>query len=130
MGTHFLKQNDNQLNSIKHVIEFINQPKSDKQVVVYNYLLPSAEFYTGKKIITLNNGHNTVQRETLFEKNDDWKNYLVNIQTELGIKRADSILNSNSVLITRKKHDLPESLNSLVRNLKNRKEFGSWVLYY
>ena len=72
LGAHFLMQNDNQVNSIKHVIEFIDRnPKSDKQVVVYNYLLPSAEFYTGKKIITLNNGHNTVQRETLFEKNDD-----------------------------------------------------------
>ena len=130
-GTQFLKLNDAQLNSTKKVFEFVNNELPNKQnIVVYNYLLASAQFYSDKNVITLNDGHNTVQRETQFETNDQWKDYNLNLSTEGGKKQAKQVLEHNAVLITRKKRDLPDYYSYLRQPLPHRKEIGTWVIYY
>lgn len=129
-GTQFLIQNEENLSSPKKAIEFINNLDNTNNILVYNYLISSAPFYSNKNIITLNNGHNTVQRETQFEKNLNWKNSLINLKTEEGREKTELLFNNNSVLLTRKKHQLPKKLNYLKENLKHRKDFGNWVVHY
>lgn len=130
-GTQFLKLNDSELNSTREVFKFINTKLPQKEnIVVYNYLIASSQFYSDKKVYILNDGHNTVQRETQFETSTNWKDYNFNLHTENGINKAKNILNKNAVLITRKKHDIQEHNKYLKRNLPNRKEIGTWVIYY
>jgi len=131
-GTIILIENEDQLHSTRHAINYINNDLSNTQnILVYNYLLPSAKFYSDKKnIITLNNGHNTVDRDTQFETNLKWKNNLFDLKTEKGIQQTDSILKHESVLISRKKDKLPDYLDFLNYSPYHKKEFGKWVIYY
>jgi len=130
-GTIILTENQDRLNSTKHAIKFINnQLKDVKNIVVYNYLMPSTKFYSDKPIITLNDGHNTANRETQFETNLKWKQHLIDVRTENGRQRADSILKHESVLISRKKVELPDYLDFLNHPPFQKKEFGKWVIYY
>ena len=131
VGNDFLIQNQANLKSTKPVMAFIAKELKDTQTIfAYNYLLPSAEFYSDKKIVTLNNGHNTVQRETQFESDDHWKPYNLDVQTEDGIKQALEGVKTNAVLIVRKKIDIRRSHNNLVENFKHTKDFGVWRIYY
>lgn len=130
-GNGILAQNQDELNSTRPATDFIENELNDvKNIVVYNYLMPSVKFNSSKNVITLNNGHNTVQRETQFESNLNWKDHLIDLKTESGQQRADSILRNNSVLISRKREVLPDYLDFLNLAPYQKKVFGKWVIYY
>ena len=130
-GNGVLAQNEDLLNSTKPATDFIEHELSDiKTIVVYNYLMPSVKFNSNKKVITLNNGHNTVQRETQFETDIKWKDHLIDLKTESGQQQADSILKHESVLISRRREVLPDYLDFLNHAPYQKKVFGKWVIYY
>ncbi|MGM5470769.1 ArnT family glycosyltransferase [Flavobacteriaceae bacterium LMO-SS05] len=130
-GNVFLIENEDQLNSTKPVLDFINNHLNDiENIVVYNFLLPSAKFYSNKNIITLNNGHNTVERELQFETDLKWKYHLIDLKTKIGRQQTDSIVKYQSVLISRKSEKLPDYLDFLNHTPYQKKEFGKWVIYY
>ena len=130
-GNDILIENEDQLNSTKHTMNFINDHLNDiENIVVYNYLLPSTKFYSNKNIITLNNGHNTVAREVQFETNSKYEKHLIDLNTEIGRQQTDSIVKYHSVLISRKRDKLPNYLDFLNHNPYHKKEFGKWVIYY
>jgi 4-amino-4-deoxy-L-arabinose transferase len=130
-GNAILTENEDQLNSTKHAVNFINNNLNDiENIVVYNYLLPSTKFYSNKNIITLNNGHNTVAREVQFETNFKYEHHLIDLKTEIGKQKTDSIIKHSSVLISRKKDHLPDYLDFLNHSPYEKKEFGKWVIYY
>ena len=130
-GNGILAQNEALLNSTKPAIDFIDNDLSDiENIVVYNYLMPSVQFNSNKMVITLNNGHNTVERETQFETDVKWKDYLYDLNTESGKAKTITILQSKSVLISRKKEKLPDYLDFLNQSPYQKKEFGNWVIYY
>lgn len=131
MGTDFMIQNQASLNSTKPVMNFISQELPEvNTILVYNYLLPSAEFYSKKKIVTLNNGHNTVQRETQFESNDNWKYFNLDLRTGNGREKTISTLQKSTVLITKKKYNIDSKALFLLENFKHYKDFGVWRIYY
>lgn len=130
-GTQFMIQNESALNSPKQAFQFINSDLSQtKNILVFNYLLASAEFYSEKNIITLNYGHNTVQRETQFETDLNWKKNLIDLKSDSGNIQTQKLLESNSVLIMRKRDKSQPYIKSIEQHLKNKKEFGTWVVYY
>ena len=130
-GNGILVENEDLLNSTKPAIDFIDHDLTDiKNIVVYNYLMPSVKFNSNKTVITLNNGHNTVQRETQFETNLKWKDYLIDLKSESGRQQADAILRHESVLISRKREVLPDYLDFLNHAPYQKKVFGKWVIYY
>lgn len=130
-GTSFIIKNESQLNSTKSVFEFVkNNVPEDSNIVIYNYLMPSAQFYMDKPIITLNNGHNTVKRETQFEANENWKKTNIDLRTEAGMKRAEAVINENTVFITRTKYKLNDPIKALMSELTSNKTFGNWIIYY
>ncbi len=128
----FFGRNDTQINSLKDVMNFIENeiPSKKENIVVYNYLLPSASFYANQKIITINDGHNTVKRDLRFEKDEQWRNYLIDANTPAGLITLDSLFAKNIVLITRKKHQLAKDLQYLQKNLVHKKSFDKWIIYY
>ncbi|NNL82629.1 MAG: glycosyltransferase family 39 protein, partial [Winogradskyella sp.] len=51
-GTSFIAENESKLNSTKAVFEYVkNYLPEESTIVVYNYLMPSAQFYMDKPII-------------------------------------------------------------------------------
>ena len=130
-GTQFLIKNESLLNSPKKAIQFVNSDlKVTKNILVYNYLLASTEFYSDKNIITLNNGHNTVQRETQFETDLTWQTNLIDIRTAEGKLRTKKILDEKSVLLVRKRDQFKKYIKHIEPSFKNKKDFGTWVVYY
>lgn len=130
-GTQFLIKNESLLNSPKKAIQFVNNDLKDtKNILVYNYLLASTEFYSDKNIITLNNGHNTVQREIQFETDENWQNNLIDIRTNEGDLTTKKLLDEKSVLLVRKRDQFKKYITHIEPSFKNKKEFGTWVVYY
>lgn len=124
--------NDIQINSIKTIMEYINTDEDLKtrNIVVYNYLLSSASFYSNNKIITINDGNDIANRDTRFEKNENWRNSLIDAKNEVGLLKLDSIFSKKIVLFTRKRHQLPKRLKHLQAKLPNKKDFDKWIIYY
>jgi len=130
-GNGVLAQNESQLNSTKPAVDFIeNDLKDIQNILVYNYLMPSVKFNSNKTVITLNDGHNTVQRETQFETNLKWQDHLIDLSTEIGRQRTESLLKNHSVLVSRKNKEFPNYLDFLEHDPYQKKEFGKWVIYY
>ena len=128
----FFNSNEIQVNSVKPIIEHIKNDTqlSEKTIVVYNYLLPSASYYANAPIITINNGHNTVKRDVRFQSDTSWKQFLIDASSESGLNQLDSLSSSNIILFTRRKHQLPENLTFLQQNLTNTIDFDKWIIYY
>ncbi|NLP58316.1 glycosyltransferase family 39 protein [Lutibacter sp. B1] len=131
-STLFFNSNEIKINSVKPILNFIenNASLKDRKVVIYDYLLPSASFYSNENIYTISNGHNTVKRDVRFEENDGWKNYLIDVKTPEGITQLDSLLKKDIVLITRKNRPLADNLQSKQTKLNNEIIFGKWTLFY
>ena len=130
-GTQFLIQNESALNSPKKAIQFINTDlNKTKNILVLNYLLASTEFYSDKNVVTLNYGHNTVQRETQFETDSKWEENLIDLKTDEGKIKTKNLLDSNSVLIMRKRDKFIDGIKFIEQHFKHKKEFGTWIVYY
>jgi 4-amino-4-deoxy-L-arabinose transferase len=130
-GTQFLIQNEDLLNCPKKAIHFIdNDLQGIDNILVFNYLLASTNFYSDKNIVTINNGHNTVQRETQFEKDANWKENLIDLKTESGKQKVKEFIVNNSVLLMRKRDKFRDEVKFVELAYTHKKEFGKWVVYY
>ncbi len=132
-GMFFMKNNSAEINSIRDVSKFIENIDSspDKSVLVFNYLLNSAPFYINGNIVTINAGHDTTQRNTQFQTDDNWKKNLINWEGTAQIPYLTSLVNNpKSILMVRKKDMDSEKAHSLQHNYKKRKEFEKWIVYY
>ncbi|MBT8393905.1 MAG: glycosyltransferase family 39 protein [Bacteroidia bacterium] len=130
-GTQFLIKNESSLNSPRKAIQFIDKDLDNiNNVLIYNYLLASTEFYSDKNFITLNKGHNTVQRETQFETDLKWRNNLIDIRTDEGKQKVNNIIQNNSALLLRKKDENKKYIKSIEQRFTNKEDYGSWLLYY
>jgi len=117
--------NESELNSPKPMAEYILKEHENSQVVVFNELLPSLSFYLDRMIVTVNNGKYTTQRETQFESNEDYKEYLIDFKTEES--RLQRLLENNSILIIKKKNKLK---SDFAKSFKHEKVFGKYSLLY
>ncbi|NNL83288.1 MAG: hypothetical protein HKP28_07855, partial [Winogradskyella sp.] len=80
--------------------------------------------------ITLNNGHNTVKRETQFETDKTWKDTNIDLRTDVGMKRAAELIDKHTVFVTRTKYNLKEPIKHLISEMTSSKTFGNWIIYY
>ncbi len=133
LGMFFMKDNNGEINSIRDVSKFVEtvNPSSEKNVLVYNYLLNSAPFYLDGNIVTINAGHNTTQRDTQFQQDVNWKKNLINFNDNSQIPYLRSLVSqTDSFLLFRKKDGNNEKLQILLSNFSKRKEFKKWVVCY
>lgn len=130
---HIFKENELKINSVKPMAEFIKaHSNNNREVLVYNYLLPSLSFYLDEEITTINNGRYTTQREVQFEKNDNWKKHLINYFDKKDRNRilSISIKEKPTFLIKLKKETLPDTLAFFQQHLKHKKDFKKFEVYY
>ena len=133
LSTSIMSHNGSTFNSTKEMIGFINKitPKENKTIVVYDYLLSSIPVYSGDNPITLKLRNNTTNREVQFQKNQEWKDDLWDINDAVMVSRLDSLTRSpNTYLIINKKRGFKDELKYLEPHFKNRQEFVKWLVLY
>jgi len=121
------------INSFQDVSKFIQKEKGKelKSVIIFDDLIPSANFYLDADIITVRaNNYNTF-RETQFEEYTVFKkNYInINVPTELE-KFKNEFKEKELVYIEKKKSPLNDSLSYLLETFTHKIEKDKWVIYY
>ncbi|MET2984213.1 ArnT family glycosyltransferase [Aureibaculum conchae] len=123
-------KNELNVNGAKPITEFIKQENlNDRDILVYNTRKPSIAFGLNKSIISLYNGDESLNRETQFEEDFDWKNYLINMEDESEINYLKQVIEKPTVLLLYKKQ-LPIELNWLKRKYNSKKTMEKWTIYY
>ncbi|WP_053977151.1 ArnT family glycosyltransferase [Mangrovimonas xylaniphaga] len=135
MAQVVLMQNPHLSNSVKPMLAKINeldQSRNDKDtILVYDYLLSSAPFYSNLKTITLHYDHNTSERDLQFQHSEEWKNGLVDLKNENDVFRlAPMCANGNTYMLVRRKKPVAEEFSFLNKSFSHHIDYPNWILYY
>ncbi len=71
-----------------------------------------------------------MQRETQFETDLNWQKNLIDIRTDEGKLMTKKLLDEKSVLIVRKGDQFKKYIKFIEPSFNNKKDFGTWVVYY
>lgn len=125
-------QNPYMINTTKQLAEEIKNEELDgvRNILVYDYRLPSIQFYLDRPVITVHKDDFNAKREVLFEKDDAYKDTYIDIENPEDYNRFEEFLKKNdNILILRRNRNLPDSLKSHLDHYK-MKEAGKWKIYY
>ena len=122
--------NQLKVNSSQPITDFIIKKGLNKRpILVYNTRKPSIAFGLKKSITSLNDGKKSLARETQFETDLKWKNYLIDMKNNTELDSLKNRLKKPTVLLVYKK-SLPQKLIWLSNNYKNKKVIQKWTIYY
>ncbi|CAM1364789.1 4-amino-4-deoxy-L-arabinose transferase [Tenacibaculum sediminilitoris] len=125
-----LAKNELKVNASKPVTDFIiNEGLNSRDVLVYNIRKSSIAFGLNKSIISLYNGHSSLNRETQFETDLNWKKHLINLKNPTELESLHQIVAKPTVLLLYKKQ-LPEKLNWLAEKYTHKKVMEKWTILY
>lgn len=126
MSSYFMSQNPGLINDTHRVTEWIlqNEPKV-KEVIIYNKRLPSVLFNTGLEVISVYDGDESLNRETQFQQNEEWKSTLINLKTDSTWIRNKAP--NHSVWIAKGKIKLPDLKSS--GQWEELKLVDGWKIY-
>jgi 4-amino-4-deoxy-L-arabinose transferase-like glycosyltransferase len=128
-GARFMHYNELKVNGTAPVAAWIEQKGlKDKQVLVYNKILPSLSFNLRKEIISLNDGDTYLKRETYFESSEAWKRNLFDLKKPQEAMQLTPLLNDSSILIVKGK--LSPSALHLRQYFKHEEVMEGWTIYY
>jgi len=128
-STHLLGANPNQFNSMTALVRELRQKQlQDRTILVYDRLLPSLAFTLGRDIISIQDQHQSLQRELQFEKDEQWRSHLLQMNRPEDLVRLRPLLAERSVLVV--KEELPPERQWLADNYRYSKRIGKWLIYY
>ncbi|MDN5353627.1 MAG: hypothetical protein PWQ09_383 [Candidatus Cloacimonadota bacterium] len=129
-GSYGMSKNELEVNSPRPVTDFIIKNKLvHRTILVYNTRKPSIAFGLNKAIVCLNDGSKSLHRETQFENNLQWKNYLIDMHNTSELKFLKKKLEKPSVLIVYK-HEIHDNSKWLKNYYQNVEKIGKWKVYY
>lgn len=99
----------------------------DGKIFVYNKRLPSLAFNTKRMTISVNAGDNSLKRETMFEENDKWQEYLVDAASEA--TKNDEFF-AGSVLIAKQNQKNNSQFKAWNGHYLHKKLVNKWVVYH
>jgi 4-amino-4-deoxy-L-arabinose transferase len=128
-STYFMGANPSLVNDQKNMAIFLQSDLgSAENVLVYDSRLPSLSFATNKNIISLYDGSDDLNRETQFQKDDRWRENLINLREQPDW--LEQHVPARSVLVV-KKAKLSEALEARAKRVfSNQTHIDGWVLYY
>ncbi len=127
---HIMSLNQLKVNSPKPVTDFIiKKGLNDRDIIVYNTRKPSIAFGLNKSIISLYDGSIDLARETQFEQDTVWKQYLIDLKKDDEVARLKDVLEKPTVLLVYK-HPLPNDRLWLIDGYENVKVMEKWSIYY
>lgn len=100
----------------------------DRQVIVYDRLLPSLAFHLDANVVSVNDGNRYLNREVQFETDDGWKNSLFYLTHPQDSARLQAVLPGNSILLV--KGEVKDNTRWLTRDFAKRVLLGEWAVYY
>lgn len=134
LASSIMANNSAITNSTKDMVKFINAKSKGKEktILVYNFLLTSIPFYSeNSNHITIKNTHYTAKREIEFEKDDDYKKTLWDINDEKINSKLEKVLeNSSTFLLLRNKNIDDPKLLDIKKLFMSKKEYPKWTLFY
>jgi 4-amino-4-deoxy-L-arabinose transferase len=124
-----LGQIEAQANGSRPVAERLTElDLAQRPVLVYNELLPSLAFAQGRLPVSLYDGNQALQRETQFERDEAWRQHLINLQNPADTLALGPLLRRHPVVLV--KGELPAERQWLVRSLPEHEHVGPWTIYY
>lgn len=125
-----LAKNELKVNASKPVTDFIiDKNLNTRDILVYNIRKSSIAFGLNKSIISLYNGHGSLNRETQFETGLNWKKHLINLKNPAELENLHQIVEKPTVLLLYKKQ-LPKKLDWLAKKYTHKKIMEKWTIYY
>ena len=121
--------NSSEVNTISPIANFIKKNNlNERQIVVYNELLPSLSFELDKDIVSVYAGNRSLKREVQFEQSTVWQNSLLDTTAEPGLDNLGNLVTNTAVIITKK--ELPPELLARMEGGWKKQTIGKWTLYY
>ncbi len=125
-----MSDNELKVNGSKPITEFLIKENLNKRnILIYNTRKPSIAFGLNKPVVSLYDGSYDLNRETQFEKDLNWKKYLINLKNENELVYLKKLQEKPSVLLLYKQ-ELPKSRKWISEHYPNKKEMDKWVIYY
>jgi 4-amino-4-deoxy-L-arabinose transferase len=129
-ASHIMSVNELKINSPKPVTDFlIKKGLDDREIIIYNTRKPSIAFGLNKPVISVYDGSKDLDRETQFEQDTIWKQYLINMKNDNEILKLKEILKKPSVLIVYK-NSVPENRQWMTKGFEKVKQMEKWTIYY
>jgi len=129
-ASHIMSVNELKINSPKPVTDFlIKKGLDDREIIIYNTRKPSIAFGLNKPVISVYDGSKDLDRETQFEQDTIWKQYLINMKNDNEVLKLQEILKKPSVLIVYK-NSVPENRQWMTKEFENVKQMEKWTIYY
>lgn len=129
MASFIFSSNPSLVKSSESIADFINENNlQNHPILVYNRRLPSLAFNLQKNIISLKDGHYSLNRETVFEKDGKWKKNLI----ELGPSEDEPLLNQylkdDGILLVKNK--IPDHIKWLTDSFDHEVDIGAWRVFF
>jgi hypothetical protein len=107
MASYFFSANPAVVNDTRRVAEWVSTHKEPQdQVFIYNKRLPSISFQCEMPIVSIYDGDESLNRETQFQKDESWKETLINLKTDP--EWIEQAVNQKGFWISKSKKKLPE----------------------
>ncbi|MCC2545434.1 glycosyltransferase family 39 protein [Hymenobacter sp. BT175] len=127
-----LRQNEGSLRSSRPLAEVLQTHNlQNRPVLVFDQLLPSLAFETGRQPISLYFDNDDLKRETQFEPDSTWRQNLISLQEENDPEQDQyllQLLEQKPVLLVKNKIR-PES-EWMLRYFPQHEHVGDWTVYY
>jgi 4-amino-4-deoxy-L-arabinose transferase-like glycosyltransferase len=127
-----MNANEPAINVVKPLAGIIKDkdPRGEKNIIVYDQLLPSLEFYTRKKIITVYNDNSRSRREVQFENDTAaYKKYYFQLPGD-SARLAGMGTTGSYIIITKKNTVLPAAVAALKSKHGRMIQAGEWIIHY
>lgn len=129
VSSFLFKHNQLKVNTTQPIAEWIeSNGMRERQIMVYNRLLPSLSFHLQKQIVSLQDGNHNLNREIQFESDSSWRDNLFELNNDMDKARLLSSLQEPAVLIVKGK--LKPSAEWLENYFSKRQKLGEWSIFY
>lgn len=107
MASYFFSANPAVVNDTRRVAEWVSaNHEPQDEIFIYDKRLPSISFQSELPIVSIYDGDESLNRETQFQKDESWKETLINLKTDPDwIKKA---VNQKGFWISKSSKKLPD----------------------
>lgn len=125
----FSKNNEMLANGTGPLVKFLEENKlANRQIIVYDRRMPSLSFNLNKDIISIHDGGKSLNREIMFEKNDNWKKHLIEVKNADKDSLLNILLKKESVLLS--KNEPPDKIFWISSTFNSSEDIGDWKIFY
>ncbi|MCB2378963.1 glycosyltransferase family 39 protein [Hymenobacter sp. BT635] len=124
-----LRQNQLEGSSTRPLAQWLQAHQLDqRQVLVYDEMLPSLAFELNTMPITLVHDNDNLKRETQFEADSRWQNLLINVNDSSRQVQLRGLLRQSPVLVVR--GELEDFRAWMLPYFPQQHHLGPWTIYY